>query len=163
MVSAYRLSGVAKFEGSCQPLAALQSPYRQRRLSGSSPCLTQIALSRLSVFPKSAALPNAITPVSHWLAPEGAKPVECIRLRQVETKDSVALGSWSVVSRRSSARRLRPAAAFIAAASPGAAAAKWEASSPRAVLAPTHPSTGRCAIKPRSAGYVKRWTSQASL
>ena len=113
----------------------------------------------MSVFAKSAAVPNAITPVSHWLAPEGAKPVECIRLRQVETKDSIALGSWSVGSRRSSARRFTSAAALVAAASPGAAAAGWEASSPRTVLAPTRLSTRTLRDEAAQRRLHSRWAS----
>lgn len=125
------------------PLAALQSPCRQRRLSRS--CKGRVKLAALSASgrSKSLALATVITPVSHWLAPEGAKPMERHRHRPslAKDKDRRALGSWPVVSCGPSVRRRTPAASLFAVASPGGASVGWEASSPRTVLAPTRLST----------------------
>jgi hypothetical protein len=123
-----------------RPLAALQSPCRQRRLSRSCEGRAKLAGRSLAVSSKSSALPKVITPVSHWLAPEGAKPVQCNCHRPALAKDK-ALGSWPVVSCGPSVRRRTPAPSVFAAASPGVASLGWEASSPRTVLAPTRLST----------------------
>ena len=162
MVSAYRSPVVARFESSCQPLGAFQSPCCQRRLPRSSQCLIPIALPRESVFAKLVSLATSIAAVSHWLAPEGAKQLRSNRPHPVVPKGStphLTFGSWSKSWKANPARRFAAAASRASAASLGAASAGWEASSPRTGLAPTHPSTGRCAIKPRRAGYVKRWAS----
>ncbi len=126
-----------------RPLAASQSPCRQRRLS--RPCKGRVKLAALSASgrSKSLALATVITPVSYWLAPEGAKPMECKRHRPCSAKDKAqrVLCSWPVVSCGPSARRRMPAASLLAVASPGASSAAWEASSLRTVLAPTRLST----------------------
>jgi len=143
MLSAFRSPLVAIARGAFQPLAVLQSPYHQRRLLRSYPCRTQNALPRESVFVSAPVLSQGITAVSHWLAPEGAKPVECYRHHRALAKDKEpsALGSWPVGSRGSSVRGRTSVASFSSVASLGAASAGWEASSPRTVLAPTRQST----------------------
>ena len=146
-----------------RPLAASQSPCHQRRLS--LWCEGRVKLSVLSalVRSKSLGLATVITPVSHWLAPEGAKPMECQRHRPFLAKDKEAgaLGSWPVVSCGPSVSRRTPAASLFAATSPGAASVGWEAFSPLTVLAPTRLSTRTLRDKAAQRRLHSRWASNA--
>jgi hypothetical protein len=177
MVSAYRPSVLARHEGSCQPLAALQSPCCQRRLSRSYPCRKPIALPRKSVFAKAPALSQGITLVSGWLAPYGASSVPCNRLRPVvpdgiplkgnrprrvvpEVTPPFTFGSHSQQPKASPAPRFTAAASCISAASPASALSRLASSSPRTGLAPTRRCRGRCAMKPRTAPELQRWASK---
>ena len=143
IVSVFRLPRFVTPGVPWRTLAACSSPCHQRRLSRSRQNRVQLAASSASVCSKSLALVTSCTPVGCWLAPEGAKPMECQRHRASVVKGKVrgALGSWPVVSRGSSVRRRTPTASLFAAASPGAALVGWKASSPRTVLAPTRLST----------------------
>ena len=159
MVSAFLPPHVALSRGAFQPFAALQSPCRQRRLLRSYPGRIPIALPRKSVFAKAPALSGGITPVSCWLAPYGASSVPCNGLRPVVPNGNTphpTCGSRPIQWKPNPARRFTAAASCASAASPGSAFSRLVSATPRTDLAPTHPSTGRAAIKPRRAGYVKR-------
>ncbi len=158
IMSALLASSLVPSKRSCHRLAALKSPCCQRRLSGFRQCLIPIALPRESLLPKVISLANSIAAVSHWLAPEGAKPMECNRHRPSVAKNikPLTLGSWPEVSRRLSARRFTAAAEFAACPLRGATFAGFQTLPYRAAAASTHRSRGRCAIKPRSAPELKR-------
>ncbi len=157
-MSAVRSLSPTPSKESCHRLAARQSPCYQRRLSGLCQCLIPIALPRESVFPKAISLATSIAAISHWLAPEGAKPVECSRHRPrvAKGKEPVTLGSWPEVSRRSSVRRFTAAAAFIAGPSQGAISAGCPTRRFRAASAPTHRSSG-AAPKAAQPAQLKRY------
>ena len=178
MVSASRHLMVTRLGSSFQPLAALQSPYCQRRLLRTSPCRMPIALSRESVIAKAPALSQGIMPVSCWLAPYGASSVPCRGLRPVVPKGHClkgnrrrrvvregtppfTFGSRSVQWKPYPAPRFTAAASCISAASRASALSRLASATPRPGLAPTHRSRGRCAMKPRSAPELKRWASWA--
>ena len=145
----------------CHTLAAFSSPCHQRRLSLSYQARVTRSVLSAATQSKSSALATSCTPVSHWLAPEGAKPIECRRHLPFMAKDKVAgaLGSWPVVSCGPSVRRCTPVASLVAAASLGAAPVGWEASSPRTVLAPTRLSTRTLRDEAAQRRLHSRWAS----
>ena len=175
MVSAFRSPVVARHEGACQPLAALQSPCCQRRLLRTSPCRMPIALPRESVFAKAPALSQRITPVSGWLAPYGALSAPCNGLHPVvpnrhslkgnrrrrvvpEVTPPFTFGSHSQQPKASPAPRFTAAASCGSAASRASALSRLASATPRTGLAPTHRSSG-AAPKAAQPAQLKRWAS----
>jgi hypothetical protein len=161
MVSAFRSPPVALSAGALQPLAALQSPYCQRRLSGFRQELVTLSVPSAVVSVKASASSTHATPVSQWLAPYGALAVPCNGLRPVVPTGNTrfTFGSRSRPLKANPARRFTAAASCFSAASRGLALSRLESATPRPGLAPTRQSTRTLRDEAAQRRLLLRWGS----
>ncbi len=162
IVSASSLSIVSVSGVPSEPTSAIQSPSYQRRLSRTHRESEPNGLLRVSVFAKAFASRTACTPVSLWLAPEGAKPVERNVLRQAVPSKPINPLGWSAspkVRETIPARHFTAAASCAAAASPGYSVSLLAGITPRTGLAPTRQSTRTLRDEAAQRRLLLRWAS----